>query len=177
MDMFARAKQIEESGFHVCHMEAGLPSTGAPQKVIQAATAILQDDKLGYTNALGVKELRETIAENYFHKYGVQVSSSRIVIRTGSSAAFMLAFLGCFDPNDCVGLASAGYPCYRNIMMATNLNYVSIPVNQEYKVTARELLRIIQERKDNSLPPLRGLIMSSPSNPTGAMLSPEGSYF
>jgi aspartate/methionine/tyrosine aminotransferase len=94
-------------------------------------------------------------------------------VATGSSAAFVLAFMGCFDAGDCIAICSSGYPCYRNIMKATALTSVNIQVNKEYKVTAKELKQTIDDRWTAGLPPLKGLIMSSPSNPTGAMLSPE----
>ena len=157
-------------------MEAGQPSTGAPNKVLQMASMALANDRLGYTAANGILPLRQAIANHYKVKYGVSVSPNRIVVTTGSSAAFVLTFLGCFDAGDAIALASAGYPCYRNIMNAINLEYVSIPVNKQYKVTAHELGTEINRRKQESLKPLKGLILSSPSNPTGAMLTPTGYY-
>ena len=127
---------------------------------------------LGYTNALGINPLREAISRNYAKKYGVDVSPDRVIITTGSSAAFLFAFLGCFDIGDHVALASSGYPCYRNIMSATSIVYQSIPVNSDFKLTAVELAEEVERREKAKLPKLKGLILSSPSNPTGAMLSP-----
>lgn len=173
MDVLARAVELEANGRNICHMEAGQPSTGAPLKVLQSAINYLSSDKLGYTSSLGISSLRHTISEHYKKKYGVSIPPTRIVITTGSSAGFILSFLACFNEGDAVALASSGYPCYRNIMTATALEYVSVPVNSNYKVTARELLAAINDRRIKGLSPLKGLIMSSPSNPTGAMLSPQ----
>ena len=141
--------------------------------VLNEAKRAINEDKLGYTNALGILPLRQAIAKHYLDKYNVKISPDQVLITTGSSAAFLFTFLGCFDPQDCIALCSSGYPCYRNLMKATNLNAVSIPVNSEYKVTAKELLLMIKERSLKNLPPLKGLILSSPSNPTGAMLTPD----
>jgi aspartate/methionine/tyrosine aminotransferase len=173
MDVLARAVELEDQGRSVCHMEAGQPSTNAPSKVIEEASRALLADKLGYTNALGILPLREAIARHYKTKYDVDIDPSQVVVTTGSSAAFMFAFLGCFDIGDHVALCSSGYPCYRNLMKASDLHSVSIPVNDEFKVTAKELLATIANRQEQHLPPLKGLILSSPSNPTGAMLSPD----
>jgi aspartate/methionine/tyrosine aminotransferase len=112
------------------------------------------------------------ITKHYLDKYGVTITSNQVIITTGSSAGFLFAFLGCFDIGDHIALCSSGYPCYRNLMKATNLHAVSIPVNKEFKITAQELKETILQRVAQHLPPLNGLILSSPSNPTGAMLSP-----
>ena len=173
MDVLARAIEIESNGEHVCHMEAGQPSTNAPSKVIAEATRALQEENIGYTNAIGILPLRQAIARHYKSKYNVEVSPDQVIVTTGSSAAFLFAFLGCFDHGDCIALGTCGYPCYRNLMKATNLIPVSIPTNREFKITARELLQTIDQRKQQGLAPIKGLILSSPSNPTGAMLSEQ----
>ena len=173
MDVVERCEQLEAEGRTICHMEVGQPASGAPSKVIEAAKTALNSDKLGYTNAKGIKPLREAIATSYKTKYGIDIPSERVIVTTGSSAAFMFAFLGCFDQDDNIGLCSSGYPCYRNLMKALGLNYISIPVNKEYKVTSKELKEEIIRRKENNLKPLKGLILSNPSNPTGAMLDKQ----
>jgi aspartate/methionine/tyrosine aminotransferase len=153
-------------------MEVGQPGTGAPQPVIDASKHALDTDKLGYTSSLGIVQLREKISKYYAEKYKVDVPMERIIITTGSSAAFMLSFLGLFDKDDVIALCSSGYPCYRNIMKATDLDAATIMINSDFKVTAKELSVEIARRAAASLPPLKGLILSSPGNPTGAMLSP-----
>jgi aspartate/methionine/tyrosine aminotransferase len=173
MDVAARATELEKEGRSICHMEVGQPSTGAPSLVLKAARDILDKNILGYTAAMGISDLREKIAEHYHTKYGAVISSDRVVVTTGSSAGFCMAFLGFFDVGQSVALCSSGYPCYRNIMKATGLHSVNIPVNQEFKVTSVELDTEIQRRKVAGESCLSGLILSSPGNPTGAMLTPS----
>ena len=116
MDVMRAAAEAEARGEHVLHMEVGQPSTPAPKGVLEAAKAALDQDKLGYTDAFGVLPLRQRIVEHYQDQYGVAVDLERIVVTTGSSGAFLLAFLSSFDPGDRVALASPGYPAYRNIL-------------------------------------------------------------
>lgn len=173
MDVVARATELEKEGRSICHMEVGQPSTGAPSLVLKAARDILDKNILGYTAAMGISDLRERIAKHYHTKYGAVISSDRVVVTTGSSAGFCMAFLGFFDVGQSVALCSSGYPCYRNIMKATGLLSVNIPVNQEFKVTSVELETEIERRRAAGESNLSGLILSSPGNPTGAMLTPS----
>mmetsp|Transcript_19895 Transcript_19895/g.48844 ORF Transcript_19895/g.48844 Transcript_19895/m.48844 type:complete len:364 (-) Transcript_19895:291-1382(-) len=128
---------------------------------------------MGYTDAFGLLPLRQKIADFYLKKYKASIKIENIVITTGSSGAFLLAFTGCFDAGDTVAIASSGYPCYRNILQALGCNLASLEINSEFKLTAKELKQAIESRKKEEKPPLKGLILSSPSNPTGAMLTPE----
>ena len=101
------------------------------------------------------------------------MTADRIVVTTGSSAGFLLSFLGCFDVGDTVALCSSGYPCYRNILQATSLECVTININSEFKIAAKEVLEEINRREQQQMKKISGLILSSPSNPTGVMLSPQ----
>lgn len=172
MDVMAAAVALEQQGEHIIHLEVGQPSTGGPQKVLQAAEANLRKDKIGYTNANGIDALRMRIVKHYKDTYNCDIEKERIIITTGSSAAFIFAFLGCFDAGENVALCSSGYPCYRNDLKALGLNDISVKVNSEYKVTAIELQQEIDRRKELGLSRIAGFICSSPSNPTGAMLTP-----
>jgi aspartate/methionine/tyrosine aminotransferase len=170
-----RANQLQAEGNNVLHCEVGQPETGAPKNVTQAAVAALTEPQvMGYTDAFGLVSLRDKISQYYSIKYKLEVpiSSSRIVITTGSSGAFLLAFTACFDSGDVVAIASSGYPCYRNILSALGCQLANVPINNEFKLTSVELQNEIKRRHSANLPPLKGLILSSPSNPTGAMLSP-----
>ncbi len=167
----------------VLHLEVGQPESGAPRTVASAAVDALtmpraKENVMGYTDAFGLMDLRQKIKEHYVEKYGeasgdLQVpETSQIVVTTGSSGAFLLAFTACFDPEDTVAIASSGYPCYRNILQALGCSIATVGINEEYKITAVELEQEIQKRKQNNSPPIKGLILSSPSNPTGSMLTP-----
>jgi aspartate/methionine/tyrosine aminotransferase len=182
MDVLRRANELQASGVPVLHCEVGQPQSGAPVRVAEAAVKALSGpprEVMGYTDAFGLPALRAKIAQHYAAKYtssagdALVVDPKQIVVTTGSSGAFLLAFTACFDAGDAVAIASSGYPCYRNILSALACELVSVPINEAFKLTARELGAELQRRRDAQLPPLKGLILSSPSNPTGAMLTPD----
>ena len=170
----------------VLHLEVGQPESGAPKTVASAAVEALtmpraKQNVMGYTDAFGLIDLRHKIRQHYVDKYssdgggsdGFQIPDvTQIVVTTGSSGAFLLAFTACFDPSDTVAIASSGYPCYRNILQALGCSLATVGINDEYKITARELKEEIERRKEQNSPPIKGLILSSPSNPTGSMLTP-----
>ena len=159
----ARRWRARRRGHSVIHLEVGQPGTPAPQAVLDAARQALAQDRLGYTDALGTLALREAIARHYQEQYGVAVDPADIVVTTGSSAAFQLAFLAAFEPGERVALAAPGYPAYRNILSALGLEPVLIEVgeNAHYQPNP-ELLAEAGE--------LAGLIVASPANPTGTMI-------
>ena len=167
MDVMRAANAREAQGDHVLHLEVGQPSTGAPAGVIEATKLALSNDRLGYTDALGVPALRERIARHYAEAYGVAVDAGRIAICTGSSGAFVLAFLAAFDVGDRVALAAPGYPAYRNILSALGIDPVDVPVGPDtgFQPTPAALAAV-EGRID-------GLIVASPSNPTGTMIDAE----
>ena len=181
MDVLQRANALQAEGHHVLHCEVGQPETGAPATVAQAAVDALTSPPqvMGYTDAFGLLPLREKIAQHYRNYYQKNLredqvpSTDRIVITTGSSGAFLLAFTACFDAGDVVALASSGYPCYRNILSALGCEQACLGVNAEFKLTAMELKAEIERRQSANEKSITGLILSSPSNPTGAMLSPS----
>lgn len=171
-----RANELQAQGHRVLHCEVGQPETGAPAVVAQAAVEALQSgtNVMGYTDAFGLLPLREKISQHYtkYYKDCPSIPSSRIVVTTGSSGAFLLAFTACFDAGDVVAIASSGYPCYRNILQALGCEVCNVSINSEFKLTAKELQSEITHRATLGLKPLKGIILSSPSNPTGAMLTP-----
>jgi aspartate/methionine/tyrosine aminotransferase len=167
MDVLRAANERAASGEDVLHLEVGQPSTPAPAPVLAAAQDALRRETLGYTDALGLPALREAIAAHYHDRYGVAVDPGRVVVTTGSSGGFLLAFLAAFDAGDRVAMASPAYPAYRNILAALDLVPVELPAGpaQRYQMTL-ELLRAERGRLD-------GLVVASPANPTGTMLAPE----
>lgn len=163
MDVMTAAAAREAAGGDVLHLEVGQPATPAPRGVLEAARRALDSDRIGYTLALGIPALRERIARHYRDCYGVAVPAERVAVTTGSSAGFQLAFLAAFDAGARVALASPGYPAYRNILQALNVEVVDLPTERadRYQPTV--------ERLENA-GRLDGVIVASPSNPTGTML-------
>jgi aspartate/methionine/tyrosine aminotransferase len=165
MDVLRAATEREAAGADVIHLEVGQPATPAPVAVRAAARRALDGARIGYTDALGIAPLREAIAAHYRMHYGVAVDAAEVVVTTGSSAAFQLAFLAAFEAGDRVALAVPGYPAYRNILAALGIEPVLIEVgeNSHYQPTP-ELLA--------EAGPLDGLVVASPANPTGTMIAP-----
>src|SRR5690606_16672126 len=169
MDVLAAANRREAAGERVIHMEVGQPSAPAPAAVLEAARAALDHGRLGYTEARGRAELRRAIAAHYRRTYGVEVAEDRVVVTTGSSAGFNLAFLAAFDPGDRIALTAPGYPAYRNILRALGLEPVEIEVGPQtrWALTPELVAKAHAER------PLKGVLVASPANPTGTMMTPE----
>jgi aspartate/methionine/tyrosine aminotransferase len=163
MDVLRAANDREAQGHSVIHLEVGQPGTPAPTAVLEAARRALAADRIGYTDALGIAPLREAIAGHYRDHYGIAIEPAEIVVTTGSSAAFQLAFLAAFEPGDRIALAAPGYPAYRNILSALGLEPVLVEVgeNAHYQPNP-ELLA--------EAGALAGLIVASPANPTGTMI-------
>src|SRR6266705_3865945 len=118
MDVMAAAARIEAAGGHVIHMEVGQPAAPAPKTALSAARAALDDRAIDYTAALGIPSLRARIARHYRETYGCSIEPDRIVVTTGSSGGFILAFLSMFEPGDRVAVTVPGYPPYRHILTA-----------------------------------------------------------
>ena len=164
MDVMAAAAEKEAAGDTVIHLEVGQPSTPAPKGALAAAHAALDSDRIGYVAALGIPALRERIARHYSDAYNIEVSPERVIVTTGSSGGFPLAFLASFDAGDRVALAAPGYPAYRNILAALNLEAVDLPTSatDRFQPTVASL---------EKAGPIAGLIVASPSNPTGTMVN------
>ncbi|MGE4220328.1 MAG: pyridoxal phosphate-dependent aminotransferase [Alphaproteobacteria bacterium] len=169
MDVMRAANAREAAKQAVYHLEVGQPGTPAPQGVLRAAHAALDSQRLGYTEALGIPELRAAVAKHYADSYGVALDPARVVATTGSSAGFVLSFLAAFDAGDRVALAAPGYPCYRNILGALGIEPVMLPATEADRFQPTPAL-LDRARAEG---PLDGLIVASPSNPTGTMLDPE----
>jgi aspartate/methionine/tyrosine aminotransferase len=168
MDVMQAAAEREALGRKVIHMEVGQPGTPAPHAALERVRQALGNDTLGYTLARGMPALRERIARHYRERYGVSVDPERVVVTTGSSAGFVLAFLGLFDIGARVALPSPGYPCYRHVLSA--LGQVPVPLITDeasrWMPTADQIDKAAREQR------ISGLIVASPANPTGTMLEP-----
>ncbi len=167
MDVMAAAARIEASGGHVVHMEVGQPAASAPASAIAAARAALGGERLGYTEALGIPSLRARIARHYGEHYAVEIDPARIVVTTGSSAAFVMAFLALFDPGDRVAVAVPGYPPYRHILTALGCQPVLIETTPASRWAITPEMLIAAHRRT----PLKGVLVASPANPTGTMMT------
>lgn len=169
MDVMAAAARIEAAGGHVIHMEVGQPATGAPKTAIAAAHAALEAGRIDYTSALGIPSLRARIARHYRDAYGCDVSPERVVVTTGSSGGFILAFLSMFEPGDRVAVTVPGYPPYRHILTALGCEPVLIETTHETRHALTGEALLAAHRKA----PLKGVLVGSPANPTGTMMSRE----
>ncbi len=169
MDVIAAASLRERTHGDLVPMMAGQPMTGAPAPVRAAAHRLLDStDPLGYTSAVGVVELREAIAGHHRRWHGLELTPDDVVVTTGSSGGFLLAFLAAFEVGDRVAIARPGYPCYRNVLTALGCQVVEI----ETGPSTRFQPTVAQLEALHSTEPIHGLIVASPANPTGTMLLP-----
>jgi aspartate/methionine/tyrosine aminotransferase len=167
MDVMASAGRLEAQGRRIVHMEVGQPAVGAPATAIAAAKAALVSGPLGYTETLGIGSLRRRIARAYADWHDLDIDPARVVVTTGSSAGFMLAFLAAFSAGDRVALALPGYPPYRHILTALGCEPVPIETNAQtrWSITGEALLAAHRSQ------PLKGVIVGSPANPSGTMMT------
>src|SRR6202046_2348143 len=169
MDVMSAAARIEASGGHVIHMEVGQPAASAPKTAIAAAQRALEHGRIDYTSALGMPSLRERIARHYRDTYSTAVDPDQIVVTTGSSGAFILAFLAMFEPGDRVAVTVPGYPPYSHILTALGCEPVLIETSSETRHVLTGEALLAAHRKT----PLKGVLVGSPANPTGTMMSRE----
>lgn len=162
MDVMEQARKLEDAGHSIIHMEVGQPGTPAPEAARAALRKAMDEDALGYTVALGLPELRAGIAALYRDWYNVDLDPARVVVTAGSSAAFVLAFTALFEAGEAVGVTEPGYPSYRQILKSLSLRPHPISTHAQ----ARHVPTLPQDA-------LAGLIVASPANPTGTMLSKD----
>ena len=164
MEVVAAAQEKEQTGAAVHHLEVGQPSTGAPKGAIAKAHELLDSHPLGYTTSRGIPELAPAIATHITNWYGLDVDPGRIAATQGATGAFIITFLAAFDEGARIAMTVPGYPCYRNIVTALHMEPVLVPVDAStrYQPTIEHL---------EAVGPIDGLIVASPANPTGTMLS------
>lgn len=170
MDLLAAAQARATSHGDVINFVAGQPSTGAPRAVREEAKRLLDEDLLGYSVARGIPELREAIAGHHRRTSGIEVSAEDVVVTTGSSGGFLLAFLAAFEPGDRVVMARPGYPCYRNVLTALGCEVVEIDCGPEvrFQPTVDAIARAAA-----SGGAIAGVVIASPANPTGTMIAAD----
>jgi aspartate/methionine/tyrosine aminotransferase len=164
MDVLARANGHAAAGKDVIHLEVGEPGGGAPARVLAAARQALEGGRIGYTEALGRPALRAAIVEHYRRCYDLALDPAQVVVTVGASGAFVLSFLAMFDPGDRVIVPEPAFPAYKNILRALGTKVVRIGLDaaSDFKPTVAMLQAVP--------PPVHGLILASPANPTGTML-------
>ena len=164
MQVLAAANRRAAEGGHVLHLEVGEPSGGAPRAALEAARQALDGAGLGYSEALGLRALRAAIGRHIARTYGLSVPVERIAVTAGASGAFILAFLAAFDAGARVAVAEPGYPAYRNILKALDIEVVPLVTSEAsgFQPTVADLEAVAG--------PLDGLIVASPANPTGSMI-------
>ncbi len=167
MEVIKAATLRQASHGDVIALCAGQPSTPAPRAAREATVRALEGEVLGYTDATGILPLREAIARHYAQSYGLTVDPAQIVVTTGSSAGFTALFLAAFDAGDTVAMSRPGYPAYRNTLQALGVRVVELDCGPDtlYQPTVA-MLEALPE-------PPAGLVVASPSNPTGTIIDPE----
>jgi len=168
MDILARARELEQAGRDIVHMEIGEPDFPTPQLIIEAAARALKDAAIQYTPAAGLPALRQTIAGHYRIRHGLDLDPRRIFLTPGASGALLLALGLLVNPGDAVAMADPGYPCYPNfVRLFDGLPLrVAVDVDNDFNLTAGLL-------DAQGHHPLAGVIVASPANPTGSILPPE----
>ena len=166
VELLTRARQLEAEGRDIIHMEIGEPDFPTPEPIAQAAVDAIKQDKTLYTQALGLPELREAISMFYRERYGVSVPAARIAVTSGASGALNLAFACLAEPGSQWLLTDPGYPCNRHILRVYEGRPQHIPVGPETNFQPTpELLRQHWNARTT------GLLVASPANPTGTLLS------
>jgi aspartate/methionine/tyrosine aminotransferase len=168
MDVMEKAQELERNGEHIIHLEVGEPDFGTPECINEAGYRAICEGKTHYTHSLGLYELREAIAEDYWKKYRVKVSPEQILVASGTSPAMLLIFAALLEQGEEVILSNPYYPCYPNIIRFVD----GVPVFVE--VFEKEGFQYLPEMIEEKLSPkVKGIIINSPSNPTGNVMSAE----
>ncbi len=173
MDLLALSAERQRTHGDVVNLLAGQPGSGAPAPVTAEAVRLLgSGDPLGYTPAIGIVELRAAIADHHRRLSGIDVTADDVVVTTGSSGGFLLAFLAAFEVGDKVAIARPGYPCYRNVLAALGCEVVEIPTGPDtrFQPTVEQVAAAHAAAGPRGL---AGLVVASPANPTGTMLLPD----
>jgi len=168
MDVLEKAQEFERMGERVIHLEVGEPDFDTPECIKEACLRAIREGKTHYTHSLGLVELREAIAEDYWKKYRVKVSPEQILVASGTSPVLLLLFSALLEPGDEVILSNPYYPCYPNIIQFADGSPVYVDVMEEEGF--QYLPEMIEEKLN---PRVKGIVINSPSNPTGNVMGSE----
>ena len=167
IDMLTRANKLKSKGKDIIHMDVGEPGFKTPAHILEYAKTIIEEKKIGYTESIGIPELRRKISDHYKYWYDEEVDSENIAVTAGASGAFLLTLLAIFDPGDTVAIMTPYYPAYVNALKALDINiiYLEGDIKTSYQPTVEKLESI----KKN----INGIIMASPANPTGSSINTD----
>jgi aspartate/methionine/tyrosine aminotransferase len=168
VEVAERAQAMEREGIDVVHLEYGEPDFAPPAVVQEALARAIADGNMRYTHSLGILPLREAIADHYRATYGVKVSPDQILVTPGTSPAMLLLFGALLDPGDEVVMSDPYYACYPNFIKYADGVPVTVDTTEEDAFQYRP--EAIAPRLG---PKTRAILVNSPANPTGAVLSPE----
>ena len=168
MDVLEKAKALEKAGRNIIHLEIGEPDFDTPQCIMEAGIKAIREGKIHYTHSLGILELREAICCHYMDKYGVHISPDQVIVTSGTSPAMLLIFSALLEPGEEVIVSNPYYPCYPNIInyVGGNCVFVNIEEGDGFQFRPEDVAQKISPRT-------KAILINSPSNPTGNLLSPE----
>jgi aspartate/methionine/tyrosine aminotransferase len=168
MEVLERAGELEAKGDHIVHMEVGEPDFPTPACIQEAAARAVKEGKTGYTHSLGILSLREAIAEHHHTKYGVAVSPEQILVTAGTSPAMWMVFAAILEPGDQVILSNPHYACYPNILRFCAGEPLTVDVDEEEGFQFRP-----EALAAKMTPRTKAVVINSPANPTGTLLTAE----
>jgi len=168
MDILERAQELERAGRHIIHLEIGEPDFPTPAVIKEAAYRAMAAGETQYTHSQGLPELREALCVHYRERYGVHLSPEQFIVTSGTSPAMLLIFAGLLDPGDEVILTDPAYACYPNFLRLVDAVPRRVPLREEegFRLPVEDMPRFLGPRT-------KGIIINSPSNPTGMVLPPE----
>jgi (5-formylfuran-3-yl)methyl phosphate transaminase len=168
MDVLEKAQELEREGRHIIHMEIGEPDFPTPACICEGAEKAIRDGHTHYTHSLGLIELREAICRHYSEKYGVNVHPDQVIVTSGTSPALFMIFSGLLDPGDEIIIPDPHYPCYPNFAHFLHASPIAVNVREEegFQYRAEDIRKVVGKRT-------RAVLINSPSNPTGTLLSPD----
>jgi aspartate/methionine/tyrosine aminotransferase len=168
MDVLEKAHELERQGRHITHLEIGEPDFPTPKCICDAAREAIEKGATHYTHSLGIIELREAISTNHQAKYGVHIDPDQIVVTSGTSPALFMIFSAMLEPGDEIIISDPHYPCYPNFVNFLGARPVFVKVSEEdgFQLLPDEINKKIGPRT-------KAILINSPSNPTGNLLSRE----
>ena len=164
IDMLTKSNTLKSKGRDIIHMDVGEPGFNTPKHVLEYAKTIIDKKKIGYTESIGIPELREKISNHYKLWYNEEVKSNSIAVTAGASGAFVLTLLALFDPGDRIAIMTPYYPAYVNALKALNLDIVFL--RGKNKSGYQPTLEMLESIKGT----IKGIVVASPANPTGSIL-------